>query len=79
MITMGSATNRVSPLDALLLLPRRVARWVFRDETTPTAEREAAARYRAVAEAPIPKETRLRVEREIRMGTRPVVHFRRAR
>lgn len=79
MITMSPTANRVSHLDVLLRLPRRVARWVFRDETTVDAEREAAARYRAVVEAPIPKKTRLRVEREIRMGTRPVVHLRRAR
>lgn len=51
-------------------IQRFAARWIGQDETTPAAEREAAARYRAVADAPIPEETRLRVEHETRMGGR---------
>lgn len=63
----------------LLRVPQLVVRWVTRDDTTTEAEREAAASYHAVVDAPIPKETWLRVEREARTGALPVVHFRRAR
>jgi hypothetical protein len=41
-------------------------------------QRKAAARWRKIAEAPIPEETLRRARQQIANGTRPVIHLRRS-
>ncbi|MGH3403225.1 MAG: hypothetical protein ACRDRJ_12135 [Streptosporangiaceae bacterium] len=76
MIMIGTPSG-MRPRAALLRVARWAMRWTESDETTSAAQHRAAARYAAVADAPIPKEARLRAEREMRTGTRQVVHLRR--
>jgi hypothetical protein len=74
---MPSATSRISFLDALLRPHRRSQRKADLCKTLSASEQRAAARYRAVADAPIPEETRLRAERQVSLGAQPVIHLRR--
>lgn len=76
---MPTATNRTSIIDALLRLHRHSKRKPSAGKASLAAQREAAARYRAVLNAPTSKETRDRAEYEVRSGSRPVVHLGRVR
>jgi hypothetical protein len=86
---MRPAASSADPLGTLLRLPLRlpgrVWYWLVSEATgrapvgddglTDAERAEAAARFRKVANAPIPEETRLRVDCEGRAGTRQVVRI----
>lgn len=76
---MPSTTSSISLLGVLLRLHRRSKRTSDTSGTSLAAQRKAAARYRAVAEAPIPEEIRRRAMNRGRSRTQPVVHLQRVR
>jgi hypothetical protein len=85
---MSPNAKGVNPFGALLRFPGLVVRWVARkftreqvgsDGLTDTEGKEYEARFWKVATAPAPEDARLRAEREVEAGTRPVLHLRRPR
>jgi hypothetical protein len=85
---MGPTATGANTLDALLRFPGFLVRWVAREFTrepvgsdglTDAEGDEYEAQFWKVANAPAPKDARLRAEREVRAGKRQVVRLRRLR
>jgi hypothetical protein len=76
---MPPATGRITFLDALLRLYRRPQRKADTGEALTAADLRAAARYRAVADAPISKAARLLAQRGAGAGSPAAIHLQRLR
>jgi hypothetical protein len=77
--TMPSITGSIGLLRALLRRHRHFKRTADTSRTSLAAQRTAASKYRAVAEAPIPEEIRRRAMSSGRSGTQSVIHVQRVR